>query len=102
MKKINQDDNFVPKVFDKALYKKIPTEYKERVSFLESHLEPKFDLCVQAIRCNISGEEFNPFNDDEPLDTRGFKNLGIVVLTLEELLELEYELKQKYNEEGDK
>lgn len=97
--------NYEPRTFDKELYKKLPYTEKTVVYARDVNVEEDYKLMVLANRCLISGEKYKPFetlSDDRQHDVEASANGLHVRKSMEYLLELEYELKQKYNEEGDK
>jgi hypothetical protein len=93
------------KTFNKELYKKLTLYEKSFVRSLEVFVEGKYEHMVLANRCLISGEKFKPY---EILSDEGQPNIeetanGVYLSDmLKHLLKLEYDLEQKYNEEGDK
>lgn len=97
--------NYEPIIFDKELYKKLTYTEKTYVYTFDCIVGEKYEHMVLANRCLISGEKFKPYeilSDDKQPDVEKAAKGRLVYLTMKELLELEYELKQKYNEEGDK
>ena len=97
--------NYETKTFNKELYNKITLYEKSFVHALEKFLDQNYEKMVLARRCLISGEKFKPYEtqpDEKQPSIKKTANGEYVSDMLKNLLELEYYLKQKYNEEGDK
>lgn len=97
--------NYEPTTFDKELYKKLTFTEKVSAYARDVNVKENYELMVLANRSLISGEKFKPYktlSDDEQPDVVDEAKGIYIRLPMNDLLELEYELKQKYNEEGDK
>ena len=94
--------NHVPTTFDKELYKKLT--YTEKIKAYRNDIDTKktYDWYVSSIRYRLRGEEFKPYKTMSQEGVQMVSDGRFLEFHLETLLELEYELKQKYNEEGDK
>lgn len=93
------------KIFNKELYKKLTIYEKCYIHYKERSLNKKYELMVLARRCLINGEKFKPLKrrpDKEQPNMEEAANGVHFDYMLNYLLKLEYVLKQKYNEEGDK
>ena len=96
--------NYEPKTFDKELYKKLSYTEKREVYIKDTSLQKTYDDYVTSIRYDLRGEVFDPYQGTS------VKTTQLVLETildgtffkygLKHLLELEHELKQKYNKEG--
>lgn len=97
--------NYETKTFNKELYKKLTLYEKSFVRSLEFLVDENYENMVLAKRCLISGEKFKPYKnqpDEKQPNIEDTANGVYVSDMLKHLLKLEYDLKQKYNEEGDK
>lgn len=101
--------NYEPKHFDKKLYNTLTLYEKTCVNALESHSNRVLEKTREAIRCSLSGETFKPFknleDDAQPKDEeelKFFTSGKYYNMQITYILQYEYYLKQKYNEEGDK
>lgn len=100
--------NYEPKHFDKKLYNTLTLYEKTCVNALESNSNRVLDKTREAIRCSLSGETFKPFknleDDAQPTgdELEFFTSGRYYNRKITYILQYEYYLKQKYNEEGDK
>ena len=94
--------DYEPTIFDKELYKKLT--YTEKIKAYRNDIDTKktYDWYVSSIRYRLRGEEFKPYKTMSQEGVQMVSDGRFLEFHLETLLELEYELKQKYNEEGDK
>lgn len=78
---------------------------KTFVHSLELFVDENYENMVLARRCIITGEKFKPYKNipdaEQPSITVTANGVYLGDM-LNTLLKLEYQLKQKYNKEGDK
>ena len=96
--------NYEPKFFDKELYKKLTYTEKMRAFVEDGRIQQDYDWYVKSIQYGLRGEVFNPFKETSQNQDliEALSDGTLFGFSLKHLLELEHELKQKYNEEGDK
>lgn len=93
------------KTFNNELYKKLTIYEKVYIRNREIDLDENYKAMVLARRCLINGEKFKPYKnqpDEEQPNIEKTANGVYFGEVLNNFLKLEYVLKQKYNEEGDK
>ncbi len=97
--------NYETKIFNNVLYKKLTLYEKTFVHSLELFVDENYENMVLARRCIITGEKFKPYKNipdaEQPSITVTANGVYLGDM-LNTLLKLEYQLKQKYNKEGDK
>ena len=97
--------NYEPKTFDKELYKKLSYTEKREVYVHDTSLKKTYDEYVTSIRYGLRGEVFDPYQGTSVKTTQrvleAILDGTFFYYSLKHLLELEHELKQKYNEEGE-
>ena len=94
--------NHEPTTFDKELYKKLTYTEKMSARFEDTRTQESYDEYVTSIRYGLRGEVFNPFVEQSQDLIEALSDGTLFGFSLKHLLELEHELKQKYNKEGDK
>ena len=100
--------NYETKYFNKEVFNKLTLYEKTCVNALESNSNRVLDKTREAIRCSLSGETFKPFknleDDAQPTgdELEFFTSGRYYNRKITYILQYEYYLKQKYNEEGDK
>ena len=94
--------NYEPTFFDKELYKKLTYTEKMSARFEDTRTQESYDEYVTSIRYGLRGEVFNPFVEQSQDLIEALSDGTLFGFSLKHLLELEHELKQKYNKEGDK
>ena len=94
--------NHVPTTFDKELYKKLTYTEKMRAFVEDGRIQQDYDWYVKSIQYGLRGEVFNPFKETSQNQDliEALSDGTLFGFSLKHLLELEHELKQKYNEEG--
>jgi hypothetical protein len=95
--------NYEPKFFDeKELYKKLTYTEKMRAFVEDGRIQQDYDWYVKSIQYGLRGEVFNPFKETSQNQDliEALSDGTLFGFSLKHLLELEHELKQKYNEEG--
>lgn len=94
--------NYEPKFFDKELYKKLTYTEKMRAFVEDGRIQQDYDWYVKSIQYGLRGEVFNPFKETSQNQDliEALSDGKLFGFSLKHLLELEHELKQKYNEEG--
>ena len=94
--------NYEPKFFDKGLYKKLTYTEKMRAFVEDGRIQQDYDWYVKSIQYGLRGEVFNPFKETSQNQDliEALSDGTLFGFSLKHLLELEHELKQKYNEEG--
>lgn len=94
--------NYEPTFFDKELYKKLTYTEKMCARFEDTRTQESYDQYVKSIQYGLRGEVFNPFKETSQNQDliEALSDGTLFGFSLKHLLELEHELKQKYNEEG--
>ena len=94
--------DYEPTIFDKELYKKLTYTEKMRAFVEDGRIQQDYDWYVKSIQYGLRGEVFNPFKETSQNQDliEALSDGTLFGFSLKHLLELEHELKQKYNEEG--
>jgi len=97
--------NYETKYFNKEVFNKLTLYEKTYIRSLEMSLSGEYEKMVLANRSLMTGEKYNPYKSQIEFKQQTIErtaNGEYLSEVLKEIFELEYELKQKYNEEGDK
>ncbi|MEU8185625.1 MULTISPECIES: hypothetical protein [Bacillati] len=93
--------NYEPSIFDKELYKKLAYTEKMKAYFEDTRAQEAYDSYLSSIRYGLRGEVFNPFGKSYQNLIEPLSDGTLLRFALNDVLKLEHELKQKYNEEGE-